>query len=79
MKEVNVWLRSNVDPRDENNKPKTEPRNIFTSPSRSGQLKNSYFNPLNPLANFSAHDVYIDEGRRLLQEEAERFNKGKTH
>jgi hypothetical protein len=34
---------------------------------------------LNPLANFSAHDVYIDEGRRLLQEEAERFNKGKTH
>ena len=51
-----------------NNKPIVEPKNIITSPNKSGQLNKSYFGPLNTLANFTVHDVYIDEGRRLVKE-----------
>ena len=53
---------------DSDNKPITQPKNIMTSPNKSGQLNKSYFGPLNTLANFSVHDIYIDEGRRLVKE-----------
>jgi hypothetical protein len=46
-------LRKNqiyLDPRDETGKPQTLPRGIHTNPSRSGQLKKSYFGELNTLA-----------------------------
>ena len=40
-----------VDPRDPNtHKPLTQARNFFTSPTRSGQGKSSYFGELNSLA-----------------------------
>lgn len=45
---------------DSSNKPITQPKNIMTSPNKSGQLNKSYFGPLNTLANFSVHDIYID-------------------
>lgn len=63
----------NLDPRDESNKPKTQPKNIMTSPTKSGQLKSSFFGPLNTLASFTSHDVYIDPARRVIQLEKEKF------
>lgn len=39
-----------IDPRNEQGKPQTDLRGIFTNPPRSGQLNKSHFAPINSLA-----------------------------
>jgi hypothetical protein len=58
-------------------KPVTEPRNVFVSPNNSGHLRKSYFGPLNPLATHTKHDIFIEEGIRLLKEETQSFNSNR--
>lgn len=54
-------------------KPVTLPRNFYVSPIKSGQLRKSYFGPLNSLATHEKHDIFIEEGIRLLKEENRSF------
>lgn len=59
-----------LDPRDPNTKkPITMERNVFVSPTKSGQGDKNYFGRLNPLASSHVKDEYIEEGKRLMKEE----------
>lgn len=62
-----AYLHSTIK-RDDNNKPITEPRNIFTSPSKTSKAVGDFFGPLNSLANSSIQDTYIDPARRSIIE-----------
>ena len=65
----------NPDPRAENGKPITLPRNLYTNPTKKGQL--SYFEPIKSLATSEVKDVFVEEGKRLLKEENESYGIGR--
>ena len=52
------------------------PRGIFTNPSRSGQVKKSYFGDINSLATSEIKDDYVDPDRKLLQIQNQTFKTG---
>lgn len=49
-------------------KPVTQPRNIYVSPIKTGRTNKAYFGKLNSLAFHSQHDIFMEEGSRLLKE-----------
>ncbi len=53
------------DPRNQAGKPQTSPRGVFTNPTKTGQLRKSFFSEINSLAELK--DEYIDPDRKLLQ------------
>lgn len=62
-------IQINLDPKDSNGKPVTQPRNFQSGPCQSGQLASSFFGSINSLAASDVPDEYIDPDRKLLLQE----------
>ena len=75
-----VHISSKKDPREDDGKgkPILQPKNIQSGSFHNGKSKDSYFGGLNPLVGSNVKDGYIEEPKRLLKEENEKYYKTKN-
>lgn len=71
-----VQTQNDSDPRREDGKPATQPRNFQTNPTSTGVVKSSYFQ--NPDSIYRG-DPYIDEYTRTLKSQNQRYKESKFH